>query len=64
MLLRSSLSSLSILTTSVLNSAFSRVLVSTVFFQFFSWNDVLFFHLGHVSLSPHYGILPVIVSKY
>ena len=45
MLLRSSLSSLSILITNVLNSASDRLLT---FVSFFFWRFDLFFHLSHV----------------
>ena len=56
-----SLSSLSILINSVLNAASNRLLIS-ILFSSFSFD--LFFHLGHVCLSPHFGSLPVFVSMY
>ena len=64
MLLRSSLRSLNILIISVLNSASGRLLISILLRFFFSWSFDLFFHLGHVSLSSHFGSLPVFVSVY
>ena len=64
MLLRFSLSSLSILITSVLNSASDRLVVSILFRSSFFWSFDLFFHLGHVSLSPHFGSPRVFVSMY
>ena len=45
--------------TSVLNSASDRLLISISFKSFFQSFD-LFFHLGHVSLSLHFGSLPVL----
>ena len=57
------LSSLSILLTSALNSASDRLLTSISFSSFF-WSFGLFFHLGHVCLSPHFCSLPVFVSMY
>ena len=62
-LLPYSVSSLSILITSVLNSASDRLVIS-VSIWFFFWGSVLFFHLGHISLSPQFGSLPVFVSVY
>ena len=58
MLLRYSLHSLSILITSVMNSESDRLFICLVLF----WSFDLFFHLGHVSLSPPFGSLPVFVS--
>ena len=52
MLLRSSLSSLSILITSVLNSASDRLSISLLLSSFSGLFN-LFFHLGHISLSWH-----------
>ena len=46
------LSSLSILITSVLNSASGRLLVSILFSSFS--RAFFFFHLGHVPLSSHF----------
>ena len=40
----------------------SRLLVSTLFIS--SWSFVLFFHLGQVYLSSHFGSLPVFISVY
>ena len=60
-LLPYSLSSLSILITSVLNSASDRLVISVLFSSF---SRVLFFHLGRISLSPQFGSLPVFVSVY
>ena len=34
------------------------------FVQFFLWTSVIFFHLGHVSFSPHFDCLPVFASMY
>lgn len=53
-----SLNSLSILITNALNSAFVRLLVS---FSFSSFSGDLSFYLGQVSLSPHFGCLPVCI---
>ena len=50
----------SLLITSVLNSA-SGVLLVFILFSFFSWSFVLFFHLEHVSLSPHFGCLRLLL---
>ena len=55
--------SLSILITSVLNSA-SDMLAMSVSLSSFFWGIVLFFHLGHISLSPQFGSLPMFVSVY
>ena len=63
MLLRSSLNPLSILITSVLNYARNRLLVS-ILFSSFSGVLICSFILGHVSLSPYFGSLPVFVSMY
>ena len=63
MLLPYSMSSLSILITSALNSASDRLVIS-ILFSFFFWSFVLFFHLSHVSLSPQFVSLPVFVSVY
>ena len=57
MMLRPSLSSLSILITSVLNSLSERLLISILLSSF---SGVL----GHVSLSPHFGSLSAFVSMY
>ena len=62
MLLSSSLSSLSILLTSVFNSVSDRLLIF-ISFSFF-WSFDMLFHLGHVSLSPHFGSHPVFDSMY
>nr|KAF6405017.1 hypothetical protein HJG63_009340 [Rousettus aegyptiacus] len=34
------------------------------FGEFFFWSLVLFFHVGHASLCPHFGCLPASVSMY
>ena len=57
------MSSLSILITTVLNSASDKLLISILFSSFF-WSFDLFIHLGLVSLSLHFGSLLVFVSMY
>ena len=47
-----SVTSVSILITSVLNSAHDRLALSSSLSSFF-WSFDLFFHLGHISLSQH-----------
>ena len=56
------LSSLSTFILSVLNFASDRLLIH--FVQLFFWIFDLFFHLGHISLSPHFGSLPVFASMH
>ena len=62
MLLAFSVSSLSILITSVLNLHLIGWLSLFCLVLFLGF--VLFFHLGHISLSPQFGSLPVFVSVY
>ena len=47
---------------SVLNSASDGLLISISFSSF--WSFDLSFHLGHVSLSPHFGSLPVFLCLF
>ena len=61
MFLPYSMNSLSILITSVFNSASDRLAISV---SFSSFPGVLFYDLDHVSLSPQFGSLPMFVSVH